>query len=441
MICRKNTVCSFQDALKNSNFRSSSRIRKIKKRIISVICEHFSFSCDAGIGQKGNFARYPEHSAGDGSLRPSPAHVPALPNNTAMKQPPEIQVQLVHIDGPMKGEIQEFSGPVVTLGRHPDCDVVFPAEMTVISRHHAEIRREGNRFKLVDHSTNGTYVNGKQAKELFLKDGDVLIIGTDGPKISFLTAMRAPATGGPEKEQAMEQAIPAAETAAESSPAGPAPAPVPPPVDPRPRQQPAAAEKRGNRPVSPPAQKPATVARPLVIQYGATLKTFNLLPVTIGRGADCDFSLDHPAILARHARISFDQGSYRISDLTGRHLVTVNLQPAGSETELAPDARIALAPDGPRFQFLGDGRLAELPDTEVKPDTAPARPAPGSASPAAAAGGRNRLLAGIILAAVCLAALLVLLFFFGRNDSPAPANPLLQRLHQAGRYLHNMFSG
>jgi hypothetical protein len=102
---------------------------------------------------------------------------------------PEIKIQLVHIDGPFKGEITEFCSPVITLGRHPDCDVVFPVDSLTISRRHAEIRREGNRFLLRDTSSNGTFVNGKQNAEVFLKNGDVLILGVGGPKISFLSTV------------------------------------------------------------------------------------------------------------------------------------------------------------------------------------------------------------------------------------------------------------
>ncbi|MCW5214022.1 FHA domain-containing protein [Desulfobulbus sp. US5] len=101
---------------------------------------------------------------------------------------PAIKIQLIHIDGPLKGKIHEFSEDVVLLGRHPECHIVFPETCAAISRKHAEIRREGNRFKLIDKSTNGTLVNGKQQKEVFLKNGDVLILAEkNGPKVSFLT--------------------------------------------------------------------------------------------------------------------------------------------------------------------------------------------------------------------------------------------------------------
>ena len=277
---------------------------------------------------------------------------------------PEIKIQLVHIDGPFKGEITEFLSPVITLGRHPDCDVVFPEDLRTISRRHAEIRREGNRFLLHDTSSNGTYVNGKQNAEVFLKNGDVLILGVGGPKISFLSTVLESCT----------------ETPSQDIPIPPRPEPAAPPPPPReaaPPPRTAAvlpadpvkvrvhAEASSGR--SDAAMK---VQKPLVIQYGVMLKAFKTLPVTLGKGADCDFILDAPSILEHHARIFFDQGQYWIKDLTGRNLITLNLQTVQTQAPLLPDAYLFLSPNGPKFQFVGEGRLVEV---EM---AIPAQPAP-----------------------------------------------------------------
>lgn len=103
-----------------------------------------------------------------------------------MKNRPPIMVQLIHIEGPLKGEIQEFYDSEIYIGRHPSCLVCFPKDQALISRKHARIIREGNRFKLIDQSTNGTFVNGKKVNEIYLRDGDVLAISERGPKMSFL---------------------------------------------------------------------------------------------------------------------------------------------------------------------------------------------------------------------------------------------------------------
>lgn len=70
----------------------------------------------------------------------------------------------------------------VSIGRLPECDVVL-ADPNV-SRRHAEVRRQGNGFVVVDlGSTNGTRVNGAGVKERRLVDGDEIIVG--GTKIRF----------------------------------------------------------------------------------------------------------------------------------------------------------------------------------------------------------------------------------------------------------------
>ena len=100
---------------------------------------------------------------------------------------PVIVIQLIHIEGPLKGEIQDFSDPEISIGRHSSCHVRFPKDLRIISREHARIIREGNRFKLMNLSQNGTYLNGKRIPEGYLKDGDVLMFAQGGPKVSFLT--------------------------------------------------------------------------------------------------------------------------------------------------------------------------------------------------------------------------------------------------------------
>ena len=61
---------------------------------------------------------------------------------------------------------------VIIIGRDQDCDVVLPERS--ISRFHAEIRREGNRYFLRDlDSKNGTCLNGQEVEDPApLQDGD-----------------------------------------------------------------------------------------------------------------------------------------------------------------------------------------------------------------------------------------------------------------------------
>lgn len=86
--------------------------------------------------------------------------------------------QLVVLDdkGNRKETISITRDPIV-IGRLSTNDVVL-ADSNV-SRKHAELRRDGSRWVLVDlGSTNGTLVNGKLAKEHPLQSGDRMTFGT-----------------------------------------------------------------------------------------------------------------------------------------------------------------------------------------------------------------------------------------------------------------------
>jgi len=256
---------------------------------------------------------------------------------------PTIMVQLVHIDGPLKGEIQEFLDQEISIGRLPACQVQFPKDFTMISRNHARIVREGNRFKLVDQSANGTFVNGKRVTEAYLKSGDVLILAEGGPKVSFLTRV--------EEGRVQPEAVTPSGTTAEPRIA---PAPQPP------AQQ---AQPAPEAPVQVSIQK---VQAPLVVQYGPTLRSFKELPVTIGKNPSCDLSLEHPQILDKHAQFFFDQGQYWVKDLTGRNLILIDGQPINLQGPLNPNSTLSLSPQGPTFRFLGGGRLAEFEEGETQ---------------------------------------------------------------------------
>lgn len=71
--------------------------------------------------------------------------------------------------------VQIGEEPLV-IGRNPGTDVVL--HDTTVSKRHAEVRREGNGFVLVDlGSLNGTRVNGHGVKERRLEDGDEITVG------------------------------------------------------------------------------------------------------------------------------------------------------------------------------------------------------------------------------------------------------------------------
>jgi pSer/pThr/pTyr-binding forkhead associated (FHA) protein len=246
----------------------------------------------------------------------------------------------------MKGQIQDFTDAVISIGRHPSSHLRFPPDLASISRHHAEIIREGNQFKLVDHSTNGTFVNGKRITETLLKNGDVITFAEEGgPKVSFLTQLKE---GPPEMASIPPQPVFREEPAERIR------------IEGRPR------------PISPikerPVEVPVQSAKiPLIIQYGPTLRSFKELPISIGKSSKCHFRLEHPSILEHHAQIFFSQNQYWIKDLTGKGLLQINRQPLNLQSPLKIHDDISLGPQGPIFRFIGEGRLVEVSEPHFEP--------------------------------------------------------------------------
>jgi hypothetical protein len=67
--------------------------------------------------------------------------------------------------------------PITVIGRSSECDIVLGDPN--VSRRHAEVRRIGRGYSLVDlGSTNGTEVNGQRVTETSLMNGDVIGVGT-----------------------------------------------------------------------------------------------------------------------------------------------------------------------------------------------------------------------------------------------------------------------
>jgi hypothetical protein len=75
------------------------------------------------------------------------------------------------------GRRHELDGERTVIGRSKDCDIQVSDPN--VSRRHAEIRRDGDAYVLVDlDSTNGVEVNGKRVKRLDLSDGSRFTIGS-----------------------------------------------------------------------------------------------------------------------------------------------------------------------------------------------------------------------------------------------------------------------
>jgi pSer/pThr/pTyr-binding forkhead associated (FHA) protein len=106
---------------------------------------------------------------------PSVAGIDALPAGAAL---------LVVKRGPNAGSRFLLDRDATSAGRHPDSDI-FLDDVTV-SRRHAEFRREGGEFVVIDvGSLNGTYVNREPVDQAVLANGDEVQIGKF--RLVFLT--------------------------------------------------------------------------------------------------------------------------------------------------------------------------------------------------------------------------------------------------------------
>ncbi len=86
------------------------------------------------------------------------------------------------------GESQKIIIDQVELGRDGSCQVRFDETYVTVSRHHAAIIKDGDRWKLVQLSkTNSTFLNGRPIdNEWYLENGDEIQLSVGGPRLGFI---------------------------------------------------------------------------------------------------------------------------------------------------------------------------------------------------------------------------------------------------------------
>lgn len=102
--------------------------------------------------------------------------------------------------GAHAGRVRELDQDVVRFGRLPSNDFAFDPHADLdASGNHAEIRREGARYVLLDvGSRNGTLVNGRPVQRHVLEGGEEIEFGTGGPRVRVeIVASGASARGAP----------------------------------------------------------------------------------------------------------------------------------------------------------------------------------------------------------------------------------------------------
>jgi membrane fusion protein (multidrug efflux system) len=184
--------------------------------------------------------------------------------------------------------ILSFDQETIRIGRVSGNDLVL--EGKDCSRHHAEIRREGGQYRIVDlDSTNGVCLDGERLPELVLFDGARILIGD-----SLLT-FAIQGEDGAFNQEDLATAI-----------SNPAPAP--------------------------PSAGPIDAANEtcfLVIRRGKKAQNFKIAPgvdYIIGRSPEADVQLNDKKSSLRHAQISSRGGAFFLRDLGSSNGTFVNGQ-------------------------------------------------------------------------------------------------------------------
>jgi hypothetical protein len=94
-------------------------------------------------------------------------------------------IRLTQTFGAHAGRVRELDQDVIRCGRLPTNDLAFDPHADLdASGNHAEIRREGTQWVLVDSgSRNGTLVNGRPVQRHVLADNEEIEFGTGGPRV------------------------------------------------------------------------------------------------------------------------------------------------------------------------------------------------------------------------------------------------------------------
>jgi len=263
---------------------------------------------------------------------PSPSSLAPGPQSAAPKPPAAApqgkldQPVFVELSGAGTGRLQriELSKEVTRFGRDPTLEGAIDAAAAIVSRRHAEIRRQDGRHILVDHgSFNGTLLNGRRIVEpALLHHNDKVELGLGGPTLRFLDPAH------PAPPPAQQPAQPGDSAALKSAP-GAAPA----------------SNRMGTMVLSsgsPLQISHAGVAdRPHVFierAFGATGQ------LTIGRSEDCDVRLDGLLISNRHASVLNTTAGVAIEDLNSSNGTYINGERITGRKSIQPEDVVQIGP-------------------------------------------------------------------------------------------------
>ncbi|MGB7069170.1 MAG: FHA domain-containing protein [Pyrinomonadaceae bacterium] len=200
--------------------------------------------------------------------------------------------------------IQPFKleSPSVFMGRDGVCEINFESSDVMVSRKHAEIRRDSDRYLVYDNNSfNGTLINGQRiVTPTPLYDGDEIQLGYGGPVLRFKSPLQ-PAPKGASR---------AGQRAVESS-------------------QLSVSADRFEEMISKTMvikldKEHRRITTEIKPQLLMTLGFGNKNALLIGRDGTCDIRLDGLQISNRHARLTKNGSDVVIDDLNSTNGVYVN---------------------------------------------------------------------------------------------------------------------
>ena len=98
-----------------------------------------------------------------------------------------MKITITYLDGPREGDKLEFSQERIRIGTSVDNEVnIGGIESLEIEPIHTEITFECGFFVLYDNSGDkGTFLNGKRVSLAKLTSGDLIELGSGGPRLAF----------------------------------------------------------------------------------------------------------------------------------------------------------------------------------------------------------------------------------------------------------------
>ncbi len=131
------------------------------------------------------------------SAAPVSANVAPIQSQTRQTPLPQTEIPSLNFVNSGDRPAYHFAKSNVWLGREPDCDIVFDADAIMVSRRHAEIRRENENFVVVDNgSFNGTLVNEQRiSTPTPIYHNDEIRLGMGGPVLRLNSPSRVAPKG------------------------------------------------------------------------------------------------------------------------------------------------------------------------------------------------------------------------------------------------------